>query len=588
MKKLKISLLGKTGRTKNPKTSPIDLGEFLEKIKSDTTKGYIMYYRDVCSSLMGGDSTFVHYDDIPSVCPACNYIINRKFELIMKDYNGLVTLEVGGLVNMVEIEAVKKQAALLPQTLAAFAGCDGHSVVIFAQATLPGGELPKKKEECRLFHAKAYQVAVKCYAPVLTHNIEIKQPRLDASFKMPLDPAPYVCEHATPFIIEQPKSERELERFVESDGPTVLGRLKPDGDNMVIMRKVFGVCNRKAIDEISTKDWTDEDKPMAEIVATAKLCAKAGMPEEEAVSQLLWHYYKEATVVVRDTVRLVYHKMKKKPDALNTNVLSKKQLVALQLPEFLGRRYDIRYNTVLEMTEYRMRQSLDFMYHELTKRDLNTILHEAALEGIEAFESEVKGLIESNYVKRYNPIDEYLWELGTWDGEHDYIADVANMVTCDNPDWPVLFRRWILSLVAQWMGCNKDHGNSTMPVLIGAQGYRKSTFCRILLPPELRGFYTDSIDFRTKVDAERMLGRFLLINVDEFDQLNDNQFAFVKHLTQKVETSVRRSYSQVIGQRRRYASFIGTSNHQDILRDPTATAVICVSMFWSLSVWTVR
>ena len=71
------------------------------------------------------------------------------------------------------------------------------------------------------------------------------------------------------------------------------------------------------------------------------------------------------------------------------------------------------------------------------------------------------------------------------------------------------------------------------PLLVGAQGYRKSTFCRILLQPELRFGYTDSIDFKSKQDAERSLGRFFLINIDEFDQISVSQQGFLKHLLQK-------------------------------------------------------
>lgn len=88
-------------------------------------------------------------------------------------------------------------------------------------------------------------------------------------------------------------------------------------------------------------------------------------------------------------------------------------------------------------------------------------------------------------------------------------------------------------MTAHWRGLDRQHGNSTSPLLVGAQGYRKSTFCRILLPPELRFGYTDSIDFKSKQDAERSLGRFFLINIDEFDQISVSQQGFLKHLLQK-------------------------------------------------------
>ena len=134
-------------------------------------------------------------------------------------------------------------------------------------------------------------------------------------------------------------------------------------------------------------------------------------------------------------------------------------------------------------------------------------------------------------------------------------------------------------MVAHWLGRDKQHGNATTPILIGPQGYRKSTFCRILLPPELRFGYTDSLDFSSKRDAERYLGRFFLINLDEFDQINVNQQAFLKHLLQKPSASLRKAYTSSIQEIRRYASFIATSNHKDLLTDLSGNRrFICVEV----------
>lgn len=123
------------------------------------------------------------------------------------------------------------------------------------------------------------------------------------------------------------------------------------------------------------------------------------------------------------------------------------------------------------------------------------------------------------------------------------------------------------------------HANSTSPLLIGAQGYRKSTFCRILLPPELRFGYTDSLDFKSKRDAEMYLGRFLLINIDEFDQINPGQQGFLKHLLQKPVANLRKPYGSSIQEMRRYASFIGTSNHKDLLTDTSGSRrFVCIEV----------
>ena len=134
-------------------------------------------------------------------------------------------------------------------------------------------------------------------------------------------------------------------------------------------------------------------------------------------------------------------------------------------------------------------------------------------------------------------------------------------------------------MVAHWRGVDRQHGNSTSPLLVGPQGYRKSTFCGIILPPELRFGYTDSIDFKSKQEAERYLGRFFLINIDEFDQINVSQQGFLKHLLQKPVATLRKPHGNTIREMRRYASFIGTSNQKDLLADPSGSRrFICIEV----------
>lgn len=129
----------------------------------------------------------------------------------------------------------------------------------------------------------------------------------------------------------------------------------------------------------------------------------------------------------------------------------------------------------------------------------------------------------------------------------------------------------ILYLVAHWRQTDRKYANCTVPLLVGPQAYRKSTFCRSLLPPELQAYYTDRIDFSNKRDAELSLNRFALINMDEFDQNRVSQQAFLKHILQKPVVNVRRPHGTATQEMRRYASFIGTSNHKDLLTDTSGS-----------------
>ena len=90
------------------------------------------------------------------------------------------------------------------------------------------------------------------------------------------------------------------------------------------------------------------------------------------------------------------------------------------------------------------------------------------------------------------------------------------------------------------------YANSTSPILVGAQGTHKSTFCREMIPPALRAYYTDSIDFSQKRDAELYLNRFALINIDEFDQITLTQQGFLKHILQKPVVNLRKPHGRSV------------------------------------------
>ena len=246
------------------------------------------------------------------------------------------------------------------------------------------------------------------------------------------------------------------------------------------------------------------------------------------------------------------------------------QLFAMQMDEFMKRRYEFRYNALTTEVEYRERHSFNFYFRPVDKRVLASITMNAMCEGVKMWDRDVIRYLDSDHVPVYHPVEDFLYHLPRWDGK-DRILELANRVPCDNPHWAPLFRRWFLSMTAHWMGMDKRHANSTSPLLIGPQAYRKSTFCRMLLPPALQAYYTDSIDFSRKRDAELYLNRFLLINMDEFDQISPTQQAFLKHILQKPVVNTRRPNASAVEELRRYASFIATSNHRDLLTDTSGS-----------------
>ena len=573
---MKITLIRHDKESGKEMLTVCDAGVLIEKMKSETKAGYVTGLRTVLPELEGTHAMYEHIDKLPRIYPALEYARTKDGGRKMKQYNGLLQLEVKKLAGLGEADLVKRQAMLLPQTFAAFCGSSGKSVKIWVRFALPDGNLPKREQEAMLFHAHAYRLAVSCYQPLLPFPITLREPSLTQSCRMTLDEQPEYNPAAVSFCLEQPFSmpgeETFRQRRLAEKNPLL--RMEPGYETSQTFVMLFESALDKAFREL--ENWRRGDDLQPLLVHLAEHCYKAGIPEEEVVRQVLIHYHRQSD---EQTVRTILHNLYQECKGFGKkSALTPEQDTALRLEEFMERRYEFRYNTVLNDLEFRQRDSIHFYFKTMDRRARNSIAINALKEGIRAWDRDVERYLTSDFVPLYNPVEEYLCGVGRWDGK-DRIRALADLVPCNNPYWRELFYRWFLSMVAHWRGLDRQHGNSTSPLLVGAQGFRKSTYCRIILPPELRFGYTDSLDFKSKQDAERYLGRFMLVNLDEFDQINLNQQGFLKHLLQKPVANLRKPYASSIQEVRRYASFIGTSNQMDLLTDPSGSRrFICIEV----------
>lgn len=248
------------------------------------------------------------------------------------------------------------------------------------------------------------------------------------------------------------------------------------------------------------------------------------------------------------------------------------------LIKFINEEYIVRNNVILGVCEIRKKNSDYSEFECINKRTIASITLDAISQGIDIKRSDVQLVLDSTFAPDYNPIEDYLENTGKWDG-HDYIGDFARRIHTCNPIFYDFFHKWFVGMVAVWKRVSRIHANDLMPVLIGTQGCGKSTFCRMVLPPQLRYAYAERMPFSIGAEMERSLGRYLLVNIDEFDQLSSRKQAMLKNYIQTVEGKVRRLYSNNIVDVRRYANFIATTNQLDVLSDPTGSRrYICVEV----------
>ena len=284
-----------------------------------------------------------------------------------------------------------------------------------------------------------------------------------------------------------------------------------------------------------------------------------------------------------------------------------RQRIVQGVREFFEQNYELRYNVMKQTEEFRPRrdrkaphgnlqaplgnlQAANFpteapyknlqatnsstetpVWQQLTDRELRRMTIEQMEQMGIAWSIDVELYVRSALVPLYNPVTDFLESCGQWDGQTDYIRQMARRVPTSYDLWPDHFHRWMLAMVAQWMNLSRDYGNAVVPMFIGGQGTHKSTFCRLLLPPELREYYIDDIKLDNAEQVERMLGRMLLVNIDEYNAKTDREQAKIKRVLTEKDVQTRKMRSDQYVMLPRMASFIATTNEHEPLCDPTGS-----------------
>ena len=309
------------------------------------------------------------------------------------------------------------------------------------------------------------------------------------------------------------------------------------------------------------------------------------MPEPSIYSDFLFTqdaspYYREDALplVLNEVIHTVENPVDNLKDAIVDNSEEDVDKDGKELSDnimrmigFLCKKYDFRYNSVMKFTEYRPKDKDYWGYQPVDARVQKRMTLEVQLANIRVSIKDVRNYLESDLLSTYNPVEDFLFKCaGKWDGK-DYIRALARTVPTDNPYWEDWFYTWFLAMVNQWRSySHRKYGNSVAPLLISKQGYNKSTFCRSLVPPELQWGYNDNLVLSEKKQVLQAMCQALLLNLDEFNQISPQvQQGFLKNIIQLPSVKMKPPYGSHVQEFPRMASFIATSNMEDILSDPS-------------------
>ena len=307
------------------------------------------------------------------------------------------------------------------------------------------------------------------------------------------------------------------------------------------------------------------------LIVLVSIC-NMGLSEEEAFIHIRrnnWGHVTEEKL--RQIVGTAYDTHSKDRKTEKSASGRKGRAEILQMIRYLESRYQFRYNTVMKYTEYRPNNSWVGDFRPVDARVQKSMTLDVQIADIHVSIKDVRNFLESDRIRNYSPIESYLYDcLGKWDGK-DRIRALARTVPTNNPHWEDWFYTWFLGMVDQWRGMyRRQYGNSTMPLLISKQGYNKSTFCRRLIPTELSWGFSDNMILSEKRQVLQAMSQFLLINLDEFNQISPQvQQGFLKNLLQLPTVKIKPPYGSHVQEFPRLASFIATSNMTDILSDPS-------------------
>ena len=581
---MKVSLLKISGKNREV-INRLEIEALAEKIRSGEVKSAVtdlrlMYHLMRTQRLEDGRiaTDFVGGIRLPRICFAAD-MEHRAGERRRLHYNGLVVIEVNGLRTYEQAVQVRNQVSRLNETLMAFLGASGKSVKIVCRGELFDSGLPTDEADILQFHLNLYNTARQAYQNQFGLDIEYLEPRLDRTVYLSADPDLYFNPNARCFRADATKSAEQEPVSIswESDmlmpGRTITRTYHLNW--LFVLKRVLG----------DYFELPDEDRLMTLLMRVATACLEEGIPMAKAQELTLEHpVLNSDPMLVKNVFSSVYdvalqadYRQKHKSKPLKS--VPEDTIQTMRTEIFLNANFEMRKNLMTGVAEYRAKFAEDQTFKPLTEEVRNDMTLQAIEQGIKGWDQNVNRFIDSTRIEQYDPVNSWLDKLPEWDGQ-DRIKELAQRVPTDQPHWDKYLRMWLIGMVAQWRESDKQlTGNALTPLLIGRQGCGKTRFCKMLMPPELRDYYNDKLNFKNEFDLNIALTSFALINIDEFDKTTPSQQIVLKYLLSSSDVKFRPPYGKTIKLFRRYTSFIGTTNQQRPLVDPTGSRrFVCVGV----------
>ena len=568
---MKITIIN--GERTEKRYARVELADFVEQLKDGT-------FRQENTTR----------DSRREVCFAAEWQ-KHNGELKVRSDNQLVLLSLENLRDLATVREYKEQAIRQLYTMLCFIGDDGHSLHIVCRYDIEHSTLNNEHSaaqkvadanngQCSMANVQlenAYKRFHYIYSSQLGTQVAEHEPTLATCCKVSYDPQPYFNPEAFAITVSDKPEDTPQYRIVQEDisdfnYPEEIPGLSVHDSRM----RRFHDCLDAAIEAHAD----EEDEKMFAVAVLEKLadgCRQMGLPQAWC-ARVASFYPHISDNVSRDTIESVFKSayLKETLKTIPLKFTRPSAVLTYKTEAYMKEHYTLRLNVMTGVPEYRQ-NALGYGFQPLDQAARNTMAIKALKAGVDSWDKDLSRYIDSDLIPRYEPMADFVRHLPAWNGKHDYVGELARRVKTRNPYWEEDFHKWMLSMVAQWLGKDRQHGNAIVPLLIGPQGSGKTTFCSRLLPGYLQTYFNDRISMKNDNDIFLAMSGYALINIDEFDAMSKSQQPLLKYLVSKHDVKFRPPYGKMMEERQRFASFIATTNNLRPLTDPTGSRrFICV------------
>ncbi len=503
----------------------------------------------------------------PLFAVACHFK-NGKGKDDIDSLTGLGIVDIDH-VDPAQLEAIKQKVEKDPHTLLCYVTISGEGLrIIFCYENDSTQPLHKQVQ----FYTKAYLACNQYYAQLLGVPSDEKCKNVTRLSGLAFCPTVFYREEAEPFTAEwilkesqttlrhakqRQKQRREMTRIqaryesiiqpeVEREG----GVYAPGSHNNYVMRVGYKL-NQFGFSFDSALEW-----------------ALKQFPEYDGVEQVLRSCY--------ESQRQEFASRGGSKRSYSYGSSGEGSASVTDIERFLSEHIKLRRNEITQRTEFLSDckpEKNQFVWRNITDHTVNSLWKKmSALKRVNI--ADIYRVIDSDFVKNFNPFKEYLYALTEWkEGDTDYIQQLARTVTVKGGEdeqrlWHIYLKKWFVAMVAAWL--DPEVVNNVILVLIGEQGAYKTTWFNYLLPAPLRQyFYTKTNANRMSKDDLLTLALYALVCCEELDTMRPSELNQLKATVTMPSINERAAYAHYHENRDHIASYAATGNNPQFLSDTT-------------------